>query len=137
MGTNLKDLLLMKELDLDMVSVSPFVPHSQTPLCSAEKGISKNALKVIALTRIITKNAHIPATTALKTVDFESWKQALNCGANVVMVNITPLPYRRYYEIYPGISEVDDNCMKDKKGVEDIILSLGKTVAKGYGHSLK
>jgi len=132
-----QDLLLMRELDLDMISVSPFIPHPQTPLRLAPAGVSKITLKAIALTRLLTKRAHIPATTALKTVDFKSWKQALNCGANVIMVNVTPSPYRKYYEIYPGISEVDDSCMSNKKEIEDIIVFSGKTVAKGYGHSLQ
>jgi len=132
-----EDLLLIEKLDLDMISVSPFIPNPQTPLNNTLKGKAKDVLKAVALTRIITKYPHIPATTALKTVDFKSWKQALNSGANVIMVNMTPAPYIRYYEIYPGISAVDDDFRNNKKQAEDIIRSLGKITAKSYGHSLK
>ena len=63
------DLLLFKELDLDMIGVGPFIPHPDTPLGASPRGSIDLTLKVVALARLLTLNAHIPATTAMGTVD--------------------------------------------------------------------
>lgn len=53
------------------------------------------------------------------------------------MPNVTPQGYREYYQIYP-----DKICIDDKLGdccmcIETMIQLLGRSVAEGYGHSLK
>ena len=131
------DLLLMRDLDLDMIGIGPFIPHHNTPLGKEERGSLDISLKTIALARILTKNAHIPATTAIGTVHPRGRHMALSCGANVVMPNITPLKYREFYEIYPDkicVSERPSDC---RKCIEDIIVSLGRVVGADRGDSLK
>ena len=77
-------------------------------------------LKAVALTRIMCPQSNIPATTALGTINRESGREAaLQAGANVVMPNLTPLKYRKLYEIYPGkmcIDESSDECNMCIKG---------------------
>jgi biotin synthase len=105
------DLLLFRELDLDMIGVGPFVPHPGTPLgaldaVAAEEQVEpdeETVMKVVALARLLRPDANIPATTAVATC----WgprgrERALLRGANVVMPDLTPPPYRAQYEIYPG-----------------------------------
>ncbi|MCD6420546.1 MAG: [FeFe] hydrogenase H-cluster radical SAM maturase HydE [Synergistetes bacterium] len=126
------DILLFGMLELDMVGIGPFIPHPDTPLGGFNGGSSGLTVKVIALTRILTRNAHIPATTALATVDPEGRRKALCCGANVVMPNVTPFSYAADYEIYP------DKLTEDTiDGAKKLVSSVGRYVAKGYGHSLK
>ncbi len=58
--------------------------------------------KAVALTRLVRPDANIPATTALATINKKNGRElGLQRGANVFMPNLTPLKYRRLYEIYP------------------------------------
>lgn len=131
------DILKFKELDLDMVGLGPYISHSDTPLRGRANGTLEMVLRVTALTRIVTRNAHMPATTATGTIDPEGRQKALRCGANVLMPNLTPLKYREHYLIYPDkicLSEEPSRC---RFCVEALALSLGRTVALDAGHSLK
>ncbi|WP_353684476.1 [FeFe] hydrogenase H-cluster radical SAM maturase HydE [Thermodesulfovibrio sp. 3907-1M] len=97
-----EDIILMKELELDMLGVGPFIPHPETPLKDAPIGNPLITLKTLAIMRILLPKANIPATTALRTISPELGIKALQAGANVVMPDITPEKYRTFYEIYPG-----------------------------------
>ncbi len=63
------DLRLYKKLDLDMVGLGPFLMNPNTPLAGEDNGSFELTLKMLALTRIILPKAHLPATTALGTID--------------------------------------------------------------------
>ncbi len=131
------DLLLMEKMDLDMVGVGPFIPHPETPLKNSPRGDLKLTLKFVALVRLVTRNTHIPATTALGSIHPFGRQMALERGANVLMPNVTPEKYRKFYEIYPNkicITEKPSDCAGC---VGSMIHSLGRKIAKGYGHSLK
>ncbi|GAB5046612.1 [FeFe] hydrogenase H-cluster radical SAM maturase HydE [Thermodesulfovibrio sp. TK110] len=97
-----EDIILMKELELDMLGIGPFIPHPETPLKDAPIGNPLITLKTLAIMRILLPEANIPATTALRTISPELGTKALKAGANVVMPDITPEKYRTFYEIYPG-----------------------------------
>lgn len=132
-----KDILLFKELDLDMIGIGPFLPHPDTPLAKNKSTGLEAVLKVVALTRIITKNAHIPATTAVGTIDPEGRQQALRAGANIIMPNLTSTKYREFYEIYPDKICIDEDATKCRACVERMITAQGRTIGEGYGHTLK
>ncbi len=70
--------------------------------------------KAVALTRLVRPDANIPATTALATINKKNGRElGLQRGANVFMPNLTPLKYRRLYEIYPAkacIEETGNAC---------------------------
>lgn len=118
------DLLLFRELDLDMIGVGPYLPHPATPLGSglvppAAPGDQvipdeETTTKVVALARIVCPEANIPSTTALATLDPAQGRElGLQRGANVVMPNLTPPAYRALYEIYPGkacVHETAEAC---------------------------
>lgn len=96
------DLMLLRELDLDMIGCGPFLPHPNTPLGKTPGGTLDMAYRIIALCRLLSPKANIPATTAIATLGGEdARKRALSCGANVIMPNFTPPKYREQYEIYP------------------------------------
>jgi biotin synthase len=59
------DIRFFQQGNFDMISVSPFIPHPQTPLAEAPAGDLWMTLKMTALARIVSRNAHIPATTAI------------------------------------------------------------------------
>lgn len=131
------DILLLREFDVDMAGIGPFIPHPDTPLSEGEQGTLDATLKMVALARIVTRSALIPATTAAGSIDEYGREKALKAGANVVMPNHTPLDYRIDYEIYPNkrcITEDPEKCMPC---LVARILSVDRTVATGKGHSPK
>jgi biotin synthase len=131
------DILFMKQMEFDMAGIGPFIPHPDTPLAGAAPGTLKMTLKAVALTRIVIPYLLMPATTATGTIQPRGRERALQCGANVIMPNATPLKYRELYQIYPNricVSETPDDC---GKCVEMMVTSLGRKVATDYGHSYR
>jgi biotin synthase len=131
------DILKFQELDLDMIGLGPYISHPDTPLHDSANGTLDRVLRVTALTRIITKKAHMPATTATGTLDPEGRQKALQCGANVLMPNVTPSEYRRHYLLYPGKICIEEEPGSCRSCTEIMIASLGRTVSPDAGYSLR
>ncbi|HYB19312.1 MAG TPA: [FeFe] hydrogenase H-cluster radical SAM maturase HydE [Thermodesulfobacteriota bacterium] len=125
-----QDIQLFLEYDFDMIGIGPFIPHPHTPLAESSRGDLWTALKVLAITRIVTRNTNLPATTAAVVLDPMGRRKALEAGANVIMPDITPWTYRRYYQIYPG--KVHQGLEEDK--VAELIFSLGRRISPGAGY---
>ena len=132
-----EDLLLSQDLELDMIGSGPFIPHQQTPLKGSKTGTVEMTLKFTALSRLLLPLAHIPATTALGTIDAEGRQKALKAGANVVMPNVTDSKYREKYQIYPEKICVNEEAGDCRQCIGGIIASLGRHVSQNKGHSLK
>lgn len=140
-GQNLKtiaqDIIFFKQNNFDMIGIGPFIAHGQTKFANQKNGEALLVLKTIALTRIITKNAHLPATTALGSLDQDYRLDGLKCGANVLMPNFTPQPYRKLYEIYPDkrcVKEAVDSC---NSCMDSLAQSIGRFIDYSQGDSLK
>jgi biotin synthase len=131
------DLTLCKELDCDMVSISPFIPSPDTPFRNANKAKLSLTLNTMAVGRIFLKDVHIPATTALGTLDELGREKGLQVGANVIMPDYTPHPYRRHYQIYPGKKFITDDPLAYGSCLNVMIESLGRKAGTSEGHSLK
>lgn len=131
------DILLFKKMDLDMVGIGPFIANPDTPLGGSTGGTLDLALRMVALTRIVTKNTHIPATTAMGSIDTQGRQKALRCGANVLMPNISPTEHRVDYSLYPGKICVNDKPEQCAGCVDAMLKGLGRFRAEGFGHSLK
>jgi biotin synthase len=139
------DILTFAELDLDMIGIGPFIAHPRTPLgagtlCppidSADQVPANEEMvyKMVALARIACPTANIPSTTALATINkTHGRKQGLSVGANVVMPNVTPLEYRRLYEIYPAKACIDETAKDCQACLNGQISSLGRFPASGPG----
>jgi biotin synthase len=137
-----RDILLFRSLDLDMIGVGPYLPHPRTPLGKKATKKGRNQVpnseemtyKVIALTRLVRPDANIPSTTALATINKVSGREkGLSRGANIVMPNLTPVKYRKFYEIYPGKACLFETAVKGSRTLTKRILSLGRSVGKGPG----
>ncbi|NLW44222.1 MAG: [FeFe] hydrogenase H-cluster radical SAM maturase HydE [Syntrophomonadaceae bacterium] len=131
-----RDLMLMRTLHLEMAGIGPFIPHPATPLSQAPAGDVTLSLKALALSRLLLPWAHLPATTALSSLDTDGRRLGLTGGANVVMPNITPPEYRRLYEIYPHKAEVKDSPQELYRATLKLIRELGREVADDPGHAL-
>ncbi|MDF2591643.1 MAG: BioB [Clostridia bacterium] len=131
------NLLLLQKLDLDMAGIGPFLPNSDTILAGASGGTLNNSLKAVALARILLRNAHIPATTAMGTLDPKGREKALQSGANVVMPNVTAQEYREMYQLYPDKICLNDDPAHCRGCITRKIEGLGRVVSKEHGHTLK
>jgi biotin synthase len=131
------DILSFEKLDLDMIGVGPFIAHPHTPLAGAPAVPIEQVLKAVALTRIVTRNTHIPATTATGSIDAAGRERALRAGANVVMPDITPPQYRSLYEIYPGKARAGTRAQEDLPRLIRGIQSVGLEVSFERGDSVK
>ncbi len=132
------DVLLFKELELDMIGMGPYIPHPGTPLYSdyesmgfftpdIDYDLEEMVFKMLAITRIVNKTAHIPATTALATTNPARGRElALTRGANVVMPNVTDRKYRQLYEIYPSKVCVEEKPEDCRVCIDNRIRSVGR-----------
>jgi len=132
------DILFFAKEQFDMIGIGPFIPHPATALSNCPPGNVEMVLKTIAVTRIITKDAHLPATTAIGSLNGNDYRPiALTAGANVLMPNFTPQPWRQLYEIYPG-----KRCSTEAPGtcgpcIDMMANAIGRTIDLSRGDSLK
>jgi len=142
------DIFLFQALDLDMIGIGPFIPHPDTPLGQpVHSGLPKGeqveatiamTCKAVALARIVRPDANIPATTAVAVMDAGLGRAlALQCGANVIMPNLTPLHYRERYAIYPGKANRMEAADQSDRQIREQIVALGRRVGIGQGGRLR
>ena len=131
------DLLFLKELEVDMAGIGPFIPHQHTPLKNAAGGTFDLALRTMAIMRLLLPDINIPATTAMESLHPQGRIKALKSGANVVMPNITEGEYRKLYELYPGKICVNDTPAHCRSCIGLKIMSIGRTIGQGYGEHKK
>lgn len=133
LDTIAKDILLLKELDVEMAGIGPFIPHPSTELRDAQTGSSLLTLKAVALTRILLKRPHLPTTTALEV---STGTNAFSAGANVIMRKIEPHKYRRLYDIYPKPQKNEKSLLEERRDVENYIESFGRYVSDTRGDAV-
>lgn len=114
------DILFFKKMDIDMIGMGPYIKHKDTPMANISDNNSKLSidnyllsLKMIAVTRIILKDVNIASTTALQALKPFGREAGLEFGANVFMPLITPVQYRKDYQLYDGkpcIDDLADDC---------------------------
>ncbi|NDP20678.1 MAG: [FeFe] hydrogenase H-cluster radical SAM maturase HydE [Paludibacter sp.] len=123
------DLLFMKNFDIDMCGMGPYIEHRKTPLYKFKEGLLplnerfKLTLRMIAILRIMMKDINIVATTALQTIDKMGREKAIQIGANILMPNITPGKYRDSYALYENKPCTDENA-DDCKNCIDVRVHL-------------
>lgn len=101
-----QDLMTMKELDIDMCGLGPYIEHHDTPLYQYKNQLMplqerfQLSLKMISALRLLMNDINIAATTAMETIDPLGRIKAFKAGANIVMPNITPEKYQDDYLLY-------------------------------------
>jgi biotin synthase len=131
------DLLLMQRLDLDMVSIGPFLPHPATPLAGPQAPrLLDLTLRCMALARLLMPRSHIPSTTALGTLVAGGRELGLAAGANVLMQIATPVVHRRLYEIFPGRPHTDEPVERSIAGLRARLAAMCRFPAPGRGDAL-
>jgi biotin synthase len=142
-----RDILMFHALDLDMIGLGPYIRHPDTPLgrgevhrnIPADQQVPNDELttyKVLALTRLICPYSNIPSTTALATINRATGRElGLRRGANVVMPNITPVQYRKEYQIYPGKACLMEGAIECNSCMQWRIQTIGRSIGRGPGNS--
>ncbi len=106
------DALFLKEIDVDMIGMGPYIPHRDTPLAGRVRDFNparqlELGLKMIAACRLLMPEINIAAATSLQTLSPDGWRRGVRAGANVVMPNFTPARYRGAYSLYEGKPDGD------------------------------
>jgi biotin synthase len=106
------DILLFKELDIDIIDIGPYLPYTNTPLAKKFEqaggyfapavgyfDINEMLFKIIAISRIINKKAMIPFTPNFNAINFENGSEiALKSGANLVLEDMVSPKYVQFYK---------------------------------------
>jgi len=131
------DLLYMKQINIDMVGMGPYIEHTETPLYQYRDQLWSldtrfdMSLKMIAVLRILMKDINIAAATALQAIDPVGREKGIKVGANIIMPNVTPGQFRNDYSLYqnkPCVDEEPENCT----GCLDARIALSDSEI-GYG----
>jgi len=137
------DLLFMRQFDIDMVGMGPYLEHEQTPMIAYRNQLLPReerfqlTLKMIAILRILMKDINIAATTALRAIDKQGREKAIKIGANVIMPNITPGKYRDDYLLYQNKPCANENAEDCKTCLEARIALADNEIAYGeWGDSV-
>lgn len=131
------DILLFRRMGIEMAGIGPFIPNGRTPLAGKAGGTMSMTMKTLAATRLAMPCAHLPATTSAATIDPLGRIKVLQCGANVIMPNMTPARYRQDYTIYPGKIGLNDTPEESYARAVKDIKDAGRRVGVGYGHTLQ
>ncbi len=104
-----RDIELAGELNVEMLSMGPFLPHPATPLANEPSPSLNDVAQVLAVARFALRpDVKILVTTGFETLSPSARHVGLMAGANSVMLNVTPLEKRALYNIYPGRAHQDD-----------------------------
>jgi biotin synthase len=131
------DLLFMKEQDIDMCGMGPYIEHADTPLYEFRNDLMslenrfRLTLKMLAVLRLMMPDINMAATTALQAIDKIGREKAIRIGANILMPNITPGKYRDNYKLYENKPCTDESADDCANCIEGRIKLAGAEI--GYG----
>jgi len=135
------NILLCRDLGLDMIGIGPFLPHPDTPLGQTPNVHALDPdmhFLALAVLRLANPDAHIPATTAFDALFPGTGRNlALVRGANVFMPSATPAARRKDYLLYPDKPCVDETGDMCARCVFGRLSAIGRSVGLGPGHSLR
>ena len=128
------DLLFLREFDVDMVGMGPYIEHPDTPLFEYRNLLLPRSerlllgLKMIAILRLMMKDINIAAATALQAIDPMGREKGIKAGANIIMPNVTPGQYRNSYKLYSDKPCTDENPDDCTQCLEARISMTGNTI---------
>jgi len=138
------DLMFMREFDIDMCGMGPYIEHADTPLMEHSGSLKPLrerfdlTLKMISIIRIMMKDINIVAATALQAIDPIGREKAVKIGANIIMPNITPGRYRDSYKLYDNKPCTDDSaedcqsCLEARISLADAEIVYGEWGDSGH-----
>lgn len=131
------DLLFMRDFDIDMCGMGPYIEHADTVLFKYKDLLPSKSkrldlsLKMIAILRIMMKDINIASTTALQTLVNGGREMALKAGANIMMPNTTPGVYREHYSLYNNKPGLNEEAEDSRHAINQLIIRAGCVSAYG------
>jgi len=127
-----RDMAELARLQADMISISPFTPHPDTPLGAYPACPPETVLRRMALARIAMPTAHIPVTSALGLHGDALRLRGLEVG-DVLMPSFTPEDVRAAYAIYPGKNAAAAPPPERAAAMKAMLLEHGFSLPSGPG----
>ena len=127
------DLKFIEEFKPEMCGIGPFIPHADTIYKDEKAGSVDKVLLLLSIIRIINPHILLPATTALGTIDKNGREKGIQCGANVIMPNLSPSDARKKYLLYNNKVSINDEAVEYKKTLEEKMKSIGYEVVVDRG----
>lgn len=121
----LKDLRFLQAFRPEMVGIGPFIPQKDTPFGGMKGGSARDTLRMLSIIRLLLPQALLPATTALGTIDPQGREKGLQAGANVIMINLSPLGVRQKYSIYDNKLGIREDSAGSVRRVRQSISDAG------------
>lgn len=131
------DLRFLQEIQPDMIGIGPFIPHHQTPFANKKQGELHLTLRMLSILRLMFPKALLPSTTALGSIDPDGRIMGLQCGANVVMPNLSPLDVRELYKIYDNKAYINAEAAEGLSILKAQAASIGCQVVIDRGDAKK
>ena len=131
------DILFIKEFGPQMIGIGPFISHKDTPFCNFENGTVSLTTFIIGILRLMNKNALIPSTTALGTIDENGREKGILAGANVVMPNLSPENVRKKYYLYDNKIATGLEAAEYKEFLEEKFKKIGYDIVIDRGDYIK
>lgn len=94
------DIELVEKFEVDMCSVSPFIPAKNTPMSGYPQGDINLALNIVACLRVLYPKILIPSVSAFEKIAKGGQKKGLEAGGNVLTINFSPAHVKKDYLIY-------------------------------------
>jgi len=133
----IEDLRFLQTLQPDMVGIGPYISHQNTPFHDQKNGDFHLCLRLIAVLRLMFPNILIPATTALGTIDIRGRELGLSAGANVVMPNLSPVEFRKQYELYDNKICTGEEAAECLMCLKRRVASMGYNIVTHIGNVVK
>ncbi|MBF0479089.1 MAG: [FeFe] hydrogenase H-cluster radical SAM maturase HydE [Candidatus Omnitrophica bacterium] len=122
-----RDIQLAGELNVEMLSMGPFLPHPHTPLAHNLPPTKEAVVQVLAAARFyLPSHVKILVTTGLETLNAEARELAFRSGANSMMLNVTPQEKKLLYEIYPDRAHQNESLAVQIDSAKNLLQSLGR-----------
>ncbi len=128
-----EDFKFLQTLGPDMIGIGPFISHKNTPFKDFPDGSLELTLRLVALLRLVFPKALIPATTALGTLHPNGRELGLKCGANVVMPNLSPVRFRKKYELYDNKICTGEESAQCRDCLDRRVKSVGYKIVTDRG----
>lgn len=128
-----KDLKFIEEFQPDMCGIGPFIPHKDTPFAMEKVGTLELTCYLLSIVRLIKPNVLLPATTALGSIDSNGREKGILAGANVVMLNLSPMSVRKKYMLYNNKVSDGAESAQSKNALKERMTSIGYEIVTDRG----
>ncbi len=119
------DLMFIQDFKPQMIGIGPFIPHADTPFSKEPAGSLSLTLFLISLLRLMHPDALIPATTAIGSLKEGGREEAILCGANVVMPNLSPATHRKDYSLYNNKLSDGSEAAESRNALDARLKTIG------------